>query len=216
MDYSGSEFLYSFRHLTFFNIFIMTFLTISSLLMIRLHRSLIFTTPILILSVFVNNLLVYYFSSQGISLLSVLGSSFLFIFSHSFFYSKENFSILLDRRKRWWTTSSRIDLKTKVKINDPFFEENVKEFLSFDLSRTGIFIPSHKMTFNTQSFPIGHTLHLEIELEGKVIELVGKIVRKTPRLGKYPTGIGVQFDFQDKNKSNSEEALDHYFENVAA
>ena len=187
MDYNLADFFYSFRHLTSLNYLIMAFLFVNGFAINKLHRSVIFTTPILLTLILINNIFVINYSSLSVA--SGLLSFAAFTLIHYSLYSERHFQVLVNPKKRWWLSSPRTRINTVVKIDGV----EHKDFYTFDLSESGAFIPSKELTFNTKDYPIGSLVSFKILIEDKFVPVKAKIMRKTPTLGKYPTGIGVQF-----------------------
>lgn len=139
----------------------------------------------------------YYFlvHSIGMVILSLFGSDFkihfsfativnvLFLIPIGYFISNEIRTPYFNPRVRWWEQSKRFIHDLKIIIEG-------KEYETYDISQTGVFIKSDV----EGEFNIGELAQMTLIIEDKTINCFSEIRWVNNDKTKYPKGYGVKFE----------------------
>lgn len=182
-----------FRMLTGLNIFIMVICAMTAVAAFKAHKSLRYLLPVAIIAVVFNNWWVGYVGFN-FSIYETSFASFGFLALCSVLLEKNTFKVLCNPKLKWWDAS----LRSKIEIPVSLFPKLNGEVLtkkSFDISESGFFLQGLEKE-ELEHLNVGEKFSVCFHFnEITKIRCAAKIVRKSSaENGRYPSGIGLQFE----------------------
>lgn len=182
-----------FQMLTWLNIFIMIVCAMTAVAAFRVHKSLRYLLPVTIIAVVFNNWWVGYVGFNfNIYETSVASLSFLALCS--VLLEKNTFKVLCNPKLKWWDAPVRSKIEIPVSLS-PKIRGQVLTKKSFDISESGFFLQGLEKE-ELERLIIGEKFNVCLYFNDLIkIRCAAKIVRKSSaENGRYPLGIGLQFE----------------------
>ncbi|MCB0366462.1 MAG: PilZ domain-containing protein [Bdellovibrionaceae bacterium] len=109
-----------------------------------------------------------------------------------FIFLPSVWSLLREPKKRWWLQAPRKEVSLPMTL-EPVRGTTIQA-RTFDLSRTGAFIPLDKERDGEYPVRAGDVITVKFNLGSlKRISCHARVVRRAISVGHYPSGIGLQF-----------------------
>ncbi len=181
--HSFSEFVMIYHKLNFLNLMVMAITMVNAILSFRVSMHLIWTLPLSVALISVNNSIVFLngndFAKSTIILSTAAYSLFILVTMKS-----KLFSLIETQDTHWWKVPTRYkkSIPVKLKLRD----KELHLGSSYDLSQTGAFL---QMRVGRFLYEKGDVINVRI---GN-FRTKAKVVRLCKEQGTYPEGIGLQF-----------------------
>lgn len=189
--------------LTLFNLLVMTSCFVNAYFSFTAQDEIKWSFPLSIGFVCLNNSIVLVYGND-FEAATVILSTFAYILMTSYFILSHETNVINSPAAQWWKTALRYQAPLATKVSSTDIPINLGD--TFDISRTGAFI-SYSTPGQKDIFNCGETFTFNI---GDELELKAKVVRKSPQVGRYPEGMGIQFvDLGVGERIQLEKLLNH-------
>lgn len=185
-----------FQMLTWLNILVMLLSTMAAVASYKLHKSFNYILPALIAAVVFNNWWVGYVGFN-FNLYDTSVASLAFITLCSLLLEKKTYKVLTNPKLRWWEVPLRYKIEIPVSLS-PLRGQQTLTKKSFDISESGLFLQGLKKE-EFESLQIGEKYNVCLAFSSIIkIHCAAKIVRKSAENGRYPSGVGLEFERRDQ------------------
>lgn len=186
-----------FRSFTALNIIIIFLCLANALAAYHVHKSIRLLIPLTLICVLINNWWVGYVGFNYSSNETTL-ASFSFLAICAALLEKNTFRVLANPKLKWWHVPIRSQVEVPVSL---LLSSRSKSPIkrTFDISETGFFLKDFNES-ELEKIKIGDKLSVCFHYDDILkVRCNAKIIRKTAKVGHYPSGIGLKFDNIDEH-----------------
>lgn len=191
-DHEITEIQQILNKINILNMFMAVGIVLNLPLILKASKFLKWTVPLSIILVTWNNYVVGEFAMDFSASLTSSGSLLFASTNLGLLYSPYR-QLLMNPSQRWWLRAARKEIQINVTIKP--VRGNEIELKTFDLSKSGAFIPIQNWSQFKSQLEEGGIVQLKLHTNNSISKIVcpARIVRTSQAKGNYPSGVGLNF-----------------------